>query len=365
MVQKGGNMRKLFIGIILLFTLFVNAQSIAEWQTSMGNFKVELREDLVPITAGNFIDLVNQEFYDDLIFHRVIDGFMIQDGCPNGTGTGGPGYSIEDEFHPDLLHSSAGVLSMANSGPNTGGSQYFITLAATNWLNNAHAVFGNVIEGIDIVQAIGDVDTSANDRPIVPVDIYSIRILTPQPDAVFPEESNLEVYINNEINFYAMSFSETLIYQWFVENELIEHTDFSYVHTFDTAGIIPIKLIITNDGGFSYTYEWEVIVDPTSNENNYNKPPVVSLSNFPNPFNPSTKIILNSQEKIENAQVSIFDIKGRCVKTWDFKSSYEKEISLEWDGKTEDNKNCSSGVYFIKAQVNGKFNSFLKSILLK
>jgi len=162
--------------LLISLTVSVSAQSIAEWYTSMGNFKVTLREDLVPITVNNFIDLTHANFYDGLIFHRVISGFMNQDGCPLGTGNGGPGYTFEDEFHPDLRHDSPGVLSMANSGPNTNGSQYFITVAPTAWLDDLHSVFGKVFEGMDVVYAISEVATDVNDKPLVDVVIDSIRI---------------------------------------------------------------------------------------------------------------------------------------------------------------------------------------------
>jgi peptidyl-prolyl cis-trans isomerase A (cyclophilin A) len=150
--------------------------SVAKFETSKGVFLVELFEDKAPITAGNFINLINKKFYDGLIFHRVIDGFMIQGGDPKGTGSGGPGYTIKDEFHPDLKHTGAGILSMANAGPNTGGSQFFITLAATPWLDNRHAIFGKVIEGLDVVQAIGKVKTGPMDRPVEEVVIKKITI---------------------------------------------------------------------------------------------------------------------------------------------------------------------------------------------
>ena len=149
---------------------------VAAFETSRGSFKIELFEDKAPITTANFIKLVNDGFYDGLIFHRVIDGFMIQGGDPNGDGTGGPGYTIEDEFHPDLKHDSEGILSMANAGPNTGGSQFFITLAATSWLDGKHAVFGIVKEGMDVVRAIGSVETGTNDRPAEDVVINKITI---------------------------------------------------------------------------------------------------------------------------------------------------------------------------------------------
>lgn len=150
--------------------------SLAVFETSQGNFTVELFEDKAPVTTKNFISLVNKGFYNGLIFHRVIDGFMIQGGDPKGNGTGGPGYAIKDEFDSSLRHSSAGILSMANAGPNTGGSQFFITLDATPWLDNKHAVFGKVVEGLDVVQKIGKVKTGAQDKPVTDVVIQKIVI---------------------------------------------------------------------------------------------------------------------------------------------------------------------------------------------
>lgn len=167
---------------------------IAVFDTTMGTIKIELYEDKVPITAGNFIDHVNDGYYDGVIFHRVITDFMIQGGDPLGTGSGGhaaryhEGYGdpdipdtwvIPDEFHDDLKHDSAGILSMANSGPNTGGSQFFITVKETPWLDGAHAVFGKVIEGLSVVIAISELDpenTDSNKKPLNDVIINSITI---------------------------------------------------------------------------------------------------------------------------------------------------------------------------------------------
>jgi peptidyl-prolyl cis-trans isomerase A (cyclophilin A) len=149
---------------------------IAIFNTSMGSFKVELYDGKAPLTAGNFADLAGRGFYNGLTFHRVMDGFMIQGGDPNGDGTGGPGYAIKDEFGPGLRHSSEGILSMANAGPNTGGSQFFITLAPTPWLDGKHAIFGKVVEGMDVVRKIGKVQTGPGDRPIQPVTINSITL---------------------------------------------------------------------------------------------------------------------------------------------------------------------------------------------
>lgn len=149
---------------------------IAKFNTNRGEFKIELFEDKAPITTANFIKLIEEKFYDGLIFHRVIDGFMIQGGCPNKNGTGGPGYKIQDEFHEDLKHDDKGILSMANAGPNTGGSQFFITLDKTPWLDGHHSVFGKVIEGMDVVENIGKVKTDFLDKPIHDVVIDSVVI---------------------------------------------------------------------------------------------------------------------------------------------------------------------------------------------
>jgi cyclophilin family peptidyl-prolyl cis-trans isomerase len=156
---------------------------LAVFNTNHGVFKVELLTDLAPETTGNFIKLVKEKFYDGTIFHRVIDSFMIQGGDPNGTGTGGPGYKIKDEFGPGLTHSGPGVLSMANAGPNTGGSQFFITLVATPWLDGKHAIFGQVVEGMDVVKAIGSTKTGPNDRPVDEVKIIALTLEDPAPPA--------------------------------------------------------------------------------------------------------------------------------------------------------------------------------------
>ena len=153
------------------------ANRIAVFDTNMGEFEIELFEDKTPITTKNFIDLAQEGFYHGVIFHRIIDGFMIQGGDPTGTGMGGPGYTIEDEFTPELTHESEGILSMANTGrPHTGGSQFFITLAATPWLDGHHTVFGKVIKGMEVVREIGHVKTGPQDRPVHDVVINKITI---------------------------------------------------------------------------------------------------------------------------------------------------------------------------------------------
>jgi peptidyl-prolyl cis-trans isomerase B (cyclophilin B) len=127
---------------------------VATFETDKGTIRIELFEDKTPKTVANFEKLVGKSFYNGLKFHRVIPDFMVQGGCPSGTGTGGPGYKFADEFHPDLKHDQPGILSMANAGPNTNGSQFFITHVPTPWLDGKHSVFGKVIEGQDVVDAI-------------------------------------------------------------------------------------------------------------------------------------------------------------------------------------------------------------------
>lgn len=127
---------------------------VATFDTAKGKIRVKLHADKVPKTVANFEKLVGEGFYDGLVFHRVIANFMIQGGCPEGTGRGGPGYKFADEFHPSLKHDKPGILSMANAGPNTNGSQFFITHEPTPWLDNKHSVFGEVLEGQDVVNKI-------------------------------------------------------------------------------------------------------------------------------------------------------------------------------------------------------------------
>ena len=139
---------------------------VARFETDKGTIRVELFAEETPNTVGNFEKLCGKEYYDGLTFHRVIPDFMIQGGCPEGTGTGGPGYQFEDEFHADLRHDGPGVLSMANAGPNTNGSQFFITHVATPWLDGKHSVFGKVIEGQDVVDSIEQGDKMVTVRVV-------------------------------------------------------------------------------------------------------------------------------------------------------------------------------------------------------
>ena len=168
------------------------ARTLAQFDTTMGKFTVELFADKTPKTVANFVGLAEGSkewthpgtkekkkgvpYYDGVMFHRIIEGFVIQGGDPLGKGHGGPGYNFEDEFHPSLKHDTMGILSMANAGPNTNGSQFFITLGPTPHLDRRHSVFGKVIEGLDVIKAIGVAKTDSQDKPVTPIVMNKVTI---------------------------------------------------------------------------------------------------------------------------------------------------------------------------------------------
>ncbi len=145
-------------------------------ETTKGTIEVELYPAEAPKTVENFMTLAKKGFYNGILFHRVIPGFMVQTGDPTGTGRGGPGYTFADECSPKRTHDGPGVLSMANAGPNTNGSQFFITLAATPWLNGKHTVFGRVVKGLEVVEAIGAAPRDANDRPKTEIKMLIVTV---------------------------------------------------------------------------------------------------------------------------------------------------------------------------------------------
>jgi peptidyl-prolyl cis-trans isomerase A (cyclophilin A) len=153
----------------------------ALFDTTEGQFKAKLFAEKAPRTVENFVSLADgsktgKPFYDGTVFHRVIPDFMIQGGDPEGTGRGGPGYKFADEFHPSLKHSKPGLLSMANAGPNTNGSQFFVTVAATSWLDNRHTIFGEVTEGFEVVKKISELPRNKQDRPVKDVRVNFVKI---------------------------------------------------------------------------------------------------------------------------------------------------------------------------------------------
>jgi peptidylprolyl isomerase len=180
------NKTKWILGIFIILILLVgfmvikikkNSVTKIKLETSEGDIVIQLYSEM-PITAGNFKELVEKGFYDGVIFHRVIDGFMIQGGDPTGTGTGDPGYSIKDEFtKTDLDKNNRGTIAMANSGPNTGGSQFFINLVNNNYLDGKHPVFGKVVQGMDVVDKIAKVSTNSQDKPLKDVVIIKASVM--------------------------------------------------------------------------------------------------------------------------------------------------------------------------------------------
>ena len=170
----------IIIAAVIAFVVYyinMGSNKIVLMKTSMGDVEIELYSDM-PITSGNFETLINKGFYDGLIFHRVIPEFMIQGGDPNGDGTGDPGYTIKDEFtHSGGNKNNRGTISMANAGPNTGGSQFFINLVNNNFLDAKHPAFGKVVKGMEVIDAISNVKTNSQDKPLKEVKIISAKII--------------------------------------------------------------------------------------------------------------------------------------------------------------------------------------------
>ncbi len=184
MQVKKKNLVMFIMGILLIVLAFTGYKYMGksnnlqvELETNMGNIVIELYSDM-PVTSGNFQKLVEKGFYNGIIFHRIIDGFMIQGGDPKGNGMGGPGYNIRDEFtHAGGNKNLRGTISMANAGPNTGGSQFFINLKNNDFLDSKHPAFGIVVKGMDVVDKIAKVDVDGNDRPYDKVQIIKARVL--------------------------------------------------------------------------------------------------------------------------------------------------------------------------------------------
>ena len=351
--------------LILLLASSLPALQFAKWHTSMGDFTCKLYDDLTPITSGNFVTLANNGFYNDLIFHRVISGFMIQDGCPLGTGYGGPGYTIQDEFVPGLNHDSAGVLAMARTAaPNSAGSQYYITLAPTPHLNGAYAVFGKVIEGLSTVLAIGQVPTGANDRPITPVNIHSISMIDLDIGDITPP---LDVVVHEELGAPTMFIVETTsvnggqTYAWYL-NDLLQvgQNDFIFETYYDWGGTHRVRCQISQ-GDFSYNLIWYIESGSAVNDPG-NSPAVLQLSVAPNPFSKKLNLSFESASK-SAVDIDIFDLRGRLIRSEHGISSKQGTNSWLWDGKDNSGQKLDNGVYLIKVK-SGDQQGYIKTTLL-
>lgn len=343
----------MLLGLFICLPAISNARIFARWHSSMGSFTAEIYDELVPITAHNFRDLANSGFYNNLIFHRVIDGFMIQDGCPYGTGYGGPGYTIEDEFHPDLFHDHAGVLAMARSAaPNSAGSQYYITVARASHLDGGYAIFGDIIEGLDNVLAIGAVPTDANDRPITPVNIYSLRMLDLQIGETFPPTDEVvEIPAGESQIFVVEAYTDEaeLSFQWYIDDILDTESSFLLDTSFATGGQHTVRCHVASSDSISYEAFWEVqsgtnlqdAVSPTLH--------TIDMQLSPNPFRGNLAISCELK-KDQIISLEVYNLKGQRVKT--LFSDFHKAGALvvNWDGKSAEDQKLPAGVYLLKLQ---------------
>lgn len=340
---------KVFVLLTLLLPSLLSARIFARWHTSMGSFTAQLYDEIVPITANNFKDLANSGFYNNLIFHRVIDGFVIQDGCPNGTGTGGPGYTIQDEFSPLLNHNEAGILAMARtSAPNSAGSQYYFTLAPTPHLNGSYAVFGKLIEGLEYVLGIGSVPTGANDRPIIPVDIYQVRMLDLTVGELFPAtDAPLPLASNQNQMFIVEAYTEAaeLSFDWYVNDELQTESSFIFETSFATGGEHSVRCHIASSDSIAFDANWTVQV--SSSTNDATAPQLISLNTAPNPFSQSLELSYTMKEA-SPLKIEVFNLKGQLVTTLldDYKNA--GSWSLSWNGRDAKGMLCPAGVYVLK-----------------
>lgn len=350
------NLRKacLLLAVVCLFAP-IHGLHFARWDTSMGSFTAEIYEELMPITGNNFLNLTRNGFYNGLIFHRVVRGFVIQDGCPNGTGTGGPGYTIQDEYHPSLTHNSAGVLAMAKTAqPNSAGSQYYITLAPQPSLDGRYSVFGRVVDGLNVVLDIGDVPVNANDKPITPVTINELRLLDLMVEGIMPENTEvLQTSPSAELSFMVVAFSENyeVTYTWKVDEQIVLQglDELTFNHSFPS-GIHSVSCTIENVE-WSHTYTWHVVSTGNATDDNV-LPTAKSISLSPNPFREGADIKLTSQQP---QNLKIYDLKGRLIRDFGLVKG-----EVFWDGRDSEQRNCAAGTYIFRYG-----NSYSLGVLVK
>lgn len=340
---------KIVVLLCLLLPTLLSARIFARWHTSMGSFTAELYDDIVPITANNFRDLANSGFYQNLIFHRVIDGFVIQDGCPNGTGTGGPGYTIPDEFSPLLNHNEAGILAMARtSAPNSAGSQYYFTLAPTPHLNGSYAVFGKVIEGLEYVLGIGSVPTDANDRPIIPVNIYQVRMLDLSIGELFPDVSETLLLQANQNQMFiveAYTAEAELSYDWYIDEELHSESSFILETAFANSGDHTVRCHIASSDSIAFDALWNVQISSANAD--AAAPELISIKTSPNPFSQNLEISCSLKESAP-IKLEVFNLKGQKVKTLYEGIQNPGTWNITWDGRDNTQRTCPAGLYVLK-----------------
>lgn len=342
-----------------MLVLSGNARSLhfARWNTSLGSFTAELYDELTPITANNFISLANSGFYNNLIFHRVVAGFVIQDGCPYGTGFGGPGWTIPLEIYPGLHHDQAGVLGMARStDPNSAGSQYYITLAPQPHLDGNYAVFGKVVEGLDTVLAIGSVPTDSLAHPLTPVHIDTLRILDLAIGNLTPPNSTpYQCSVNEPQMFIVEALSQNLAleYAWYVDAVLqAGSADFIFEISFATPGAHTVVCHVSNDD-WAHDVVWDVLAQGSELVDAVQPPsPILVIS--PNPFTGQASIKLQSELQGE-FELGVFDLRGRLVRQAGRHLRQGEEWI--WDGRDDLGSKVAPGIYLVRAQANGTVSS--------
>ncbi len=343
---------------LICLPVAVQARRFARWHTSMGSFTAELYDEIVPITADNFTLLTNNGFYNNKIFHRVVEGFVIQDGCPWGTGFGGPGWTIVDEISPLLDHNRAGMLAMAKtSAPNSAGSQYYITLAPRPTLNGNYAVFGKVIEGLENVLAIGSVPVDDNDKPLTPVTIHQLRMLDLHVSSIFPEPTEEIVcspgdYVTFMVEAYANSAELSFI--WSV-NDVIQAgiNDMIFEPQITQFGTNSISCNVVSSDSISHSISWQVNAGTSIGEAISPPMPDLLMSCYPNPFSKNLDIEISSA-KAANLELDVFNIKGQHIRKLMPGNLTGGTSVIRWDGLDTLGKACPSGIYLLRLKSGSR-----------
>ena len=282
-----------------------------------------------------------------------------------GTGYGGPGYTIPDEYHEDLLFNEPGVLGMAKtSAPNSAGSQYFITEIPYPSLNWNYAAFGNIVEGFNVIQDISDVPTDANDKPLVDVEIDSIRIMTADFYAVTPEEDSLAAVAGDMLVFGLFTNDAEVTYSWYLNDELQNTSNYLFNLSLTANGSYEVRGVGSKNG-YDYYRIWWVEITGGTGSNDIITSSCKLNQNIPNPFNPTTNISFNlTAESSGKTELKIYNTKGQLIKTLVSEQLGIGEHNYIWNGSDDNGKKVSSGIYLYKL-TSGDYSETRKALMLK